>query len=170
MNIVDLNHYNDDCTLPIRNLYEKTGNSSISGYLGEELEKMGFDEEGHLHFSTHKEIEDGNIDSHGVVLDDSVLIKQRQLSHDMNSYRLYSWDVDKSMYTFLSFDNESSLNHFFNVIKRFGYSLCDDDISLLFQEMGLTFESVTQVLLNQKKNPLDAMFDEEVKEDSPFVM
>ena len=169
MNIEELSQYGDDYVQPLVMLYKRVGNHSKDGYLGEKLDVL-FDGDGKLHYSTHKEINEGAVDSQGVVLGDSVLIKQVQRSHDLTSYRLYFWDTKKDMYTFLSFDNELSLNRYYDVIQRFGVSLCDEDISILFQEMGLTFESVNQILINQRNNPLDYMFEEDEEKSTPFTM
>lgn len=166
MSINDLKLYGEEYTQPLINLYNKTGNSSLSGYLGEELKDVLFDGDGKLHFSTDKKVEDIEINSHGVVLTDSVLIKQVQKGRYNSSYRLYSWDVDDSKYTFISFDNNMALNRYYDTVQRFDVSLCGEDISSLFQEMGLSFESVSQIILNQTMNPMDVLFEQEVEEES----
>ena len=146
MNIHELSQYGDD-TLPLQQLYKNVGSCVMNGYLGDSIDELSFDEEGKVTFSTHKDLGDRAVDSKGVVLSNSILIKQVEKGNDLTSYRLYSWDVDESKYTFLSFDSASSLNRFFEVIKGFDACLCDD-ISTLFQEMGLSFEPVTQVITN----------------------
>ena len=160
MNINELNQYGDFAH-PLEVLYKKTGNCSANGYLGEKLQDVSFDTEGRLEFSTHKEVDDVVVDSKGAVLSDSILVKQTQKGHSFTSCQLYSWDVSQNKYTFLAFDNEDSLNQFYSVIKRFDANLCDEDVSSLFQEMGLTFESVIQVLLNQERSPIEGMFEEQ---------
>ena len=95
-----------------------------------------------------------------------VLISQTVKSSSDTSYRLYSWDVNNECYTLLSFDREFALKRYYDVIKRFNVNLNGDDVSSLFKEMGLTFDNVIQILLNQKVNPIDRMFYEEQTEES----
>ena len=150
-------------------LEKNAGNCIMDGFLGEDFLDLSFDDEGRLQFMSNKKIDDTSIDSIGVVLSDSVLIRQVEQNSILRSYRLYSWDVDRNLYTFLEFDDKSSWNHFFDVIKRFDICLCGGDISSQFQEMGLTFESVTQILLNQRVDPLSRMFDDEFSEEKRSI-
>ncbi len=163
MNINDLKLYGDELTEPLLVLFKKTGNKSISGYLGEEFNDLLFDDDGKIHFSTIKNADGMKIDSHVVLLDNSILIKQTQKGNYSSSYRLYSWDIDNDRYTYISFDNPIALNRYYDTIKRFDISLCGEDISSLFQEMGLTFESINQILLNQSIDPMEVLFDEDNK-------
>jgi len=171
MNIEELKQYGEDFTKPLVTLYQNTGNCTVSGFLGEELQDVYFDGDGKLFFSTHKESDEISIDSHGVVLTDSVLIRQVQKGRYQSSYRLYSWDVDQDMYTFISFDNGMTLKRYYDTIQRFGTDLCGEDISSVFQEMGLTFDHVNQILLNQKVSPIEKMLREEEEEEHiPYTM
>ena len=142
-----------------------SGNCIMNGFLGEDIVDTNYDGDGRFEFVTSKQNENGVVDSVGVVLDDSVLIKQVDQGESNTYYKLYSWDVDSGIYTFLSFDNRQSLNHFYNVIKRFGKNMCEEDISSSLAEMGLTFDNVTQVLLNQSVDPVARMFDEEMERE-----
>ena len=173
MNIGELNlgdEYTNHSTYLLGRLEKNTGNCVMNGFLGEDFLDLSFDEEGRLEFSSCKEVDDVVIHSLGVALSDSVLIRQEEQDHSSSFYRLYSWDVDNNIYTFLGFDSKDALDRYFDVVKRFDICLCGEDISTLFQEMGLTFESVTQVLLNQKVDPLQRMFDEEMDEERSFSM
>ena len=168
MKIEELNQYGD-FGQPLIQLYQRVGNRSTTGYLGEDL-KVQFDSDGRVQYNTHKELDEMNVDSQGVLLNDSILIKQVQRGHDFSSYRLYSWDTSENMYTYISFDQETALNRFFGVIKRFDANLCVDDISSSFQNMGLSFDNVNQILLKQRPNPLDWMLEEEEEKRAPFTM
>lgn len=170
MNIDELNQYGE-FALPLEKQFKRNGSCPMNGYLGEDM-KVSFDEEGRLEFSTQKTVEGSEVDSKGVALSEGVLVKQTQKSPASNSYRLYSWNEEGDRYTFLAFDSQRALDQYYKVLKRFNASLCDDDISTMFQEMGLSFESVTQVLLNQERNPMDAMFEEEQASNASgsFVM
>ncbi len=164
MNIDELGLYEEDFAIPLVELHKQTGNSLVSGYLGEKLNDAYFDSSGFFRFSTHKEMDDSVVDTKGIILSDSVLLSQIIKGHEDTSYRLYSWDVDDGCYTFLAFDKEFAMKRYFDVISRFNANLNRDDISSLFKEMGLTFDNVTQILLNQKINPMDMMFEEEMEE------
>ena len=169
MNINELNQFGEECTRPLTTFYKRTGNCMMNGFLGDSLQNVSFDEDGRLQFSSLKEGET-TVDTKGVVLSDSILLKQTVKEEGSTGYRLYSWDVDEDRYTFLSFDNPMTMNRYFDVIKRFDSNLCDEDISLLFQEMGLKFESVNQVLLNQKYRSVDFGSNEEKDQKRPFGM
>ena len=166
MTITELEQVQDECTLPLRTLYQQTGDRLVSGFLGGEIERLELDEDGHLFFSTHREREEVQTDSRGVILDTSILIKQRQKGREDSFYRIYSWDLDAKQYTMLSFDGESSMNRFFNVMKRFDMNIGGEDITEVFRDMGLTFDSVNQILLNQSVNPMDELFVPDPPEDS----
>ncbi len=154
----------------LEKLCNKTGNCSMNGYLASSLVDCSFDENGVLEFYSCKKDESGTTDSIGCVLDDSVLIKQVQKGELSDYSRLYSWNVEDGVYTYLEFDDKSALNTFYNRIKRMGVNLCDDDLSTSLQGMGLTFDNVTKVLINQKVDPLMSMFDEEKKSEGSLVL
>ena len=171
MNVIDLEVFQNESTWPVQKLYEKTGSCKMNGYLGEDLKDPYLDENGLFCFSTHKEVEDTVIDSFGTAYKDSVLIKQTSKSYTGTDYSLYSWDASQGKYTFLGFDDPNALDRFYDRIRKFGINLCDEDVTLLFREMGLTLENVTNILLNQERNPMDMMFDDEFSGgDGQFVL
>ena len=149
----------------LEKIYLISDNCIMNGFLGDESLKTAIDDYGDFVFATSKESDDGVVDSTGVVFDDSVLIKQVEHGESNTFYKLYSWDIESGTYAFLSFDNQESLNHFYNVIKRFGKNIGSEDISSSLGEMGLTFDNVTQVLLNQSVDPIARMFDEEMEKE-----
>ena len=153
MKIEELIFYGDSIAKPLIDLYHETGNTAISGYLGEELKDLNINSRGDLSFYTVKEKEEMTITSDVVSYGSSVLIAEEQKGHDNTNYRMYSWDTNEMQYVFIEFDNPMSMRDFFKVIPRFNKSLCEDDISTTFQKMGLRFDNVTQIRLNQKVNP-----------------
>ena len=166
MNINDLSIYDEKFAIPLVKLYKNTGNSLISGYLGEKFNSAFFDEFGRFNFSTHKELDEAAVDSRGIIIgDDSVLISQKVKGSADTSYRLYSWDTNEECYTLLSFDREFALDRYYDVVKRFNVNLNGDYVAYLFKEMGISFDNVIQILLNQKTNPIDKMFDEEMEKE-----
>ena len=171
MNINGLSQLGDECSQPLRMLYKNNGSCLVNGYLGDDVKDVSFDDNGHFEFTTHKDFDDSTVDSKEAVLDNSVLIKQTQKGYDFVSFRIYSWDVEQNKYSLLGFDRKDAMDRYYEVLKNNDINLCDDDISVLLQEVGLTFDSVTQVLLNQQTNPLDNMFQTSSSNDEkPFMM
>lgn len=157
----------------LERLRDEAGNCVMNGFLSDSVSACSFDSNGVLEFSSDKEKDDVVISSVGAVLPNGVLIRQTQKGEVSSFYNLYSWNAKGDSYTYLSFDNGDILKRYYDTIKRFGHNLCDEDITDLFKEMGLSFDSVTQVLLNQKVDPIQRMFDDEMevasKEDS-FIL
>lgn len=147
----------------LERLRDDTGNCIMNGFLTDSVSSCNFDSNGLLEFTSHKEKDGTSISSVGVVLSDSILIRQTQKGEVSSYYSLYSWDDKDGSYTYLSFDNGDILKEYYERIKRMGISLCNEDVSDAFKAMGLSFENVTQVLLNQKVDPIQRMFDEELE-------
>ena len=57
----------------------------MNGFLGDDLTRCSFNDVGNLEFSSHHEEDETIIDSSGVVLSDSVLLKQTELIQKMIS-------------------------------------------------------------------------------------
>lgn len=149
----------------LEKLYNNAGNCVMDGFLGDSVDSCNFDENGILEFSSRKEKDGVIVQSVGAVLSDSILIKQNQEGEMSEFHNLYSWNKSGDSYTYLCFDDESVLNRYYGVMKRFDVDLCSEDISTAFKRMGLSFDNVTQVLLNQKVDPVQRMFDEEMNSE-----
>lgn len=160
---------NEDGDLSIERLEklrDDAGNCIMNGFLTDSVSSCNFDSNGLLEFTSNKEKDGTLISSVGVVLPDSILIRQTQKGEVSSYYSLYSWDDEEECYTYLSFDSGDALKNYYERIKRLGVNLCKEDISDAFKAMGLSFENVTQVLLNQKVDPIQRMLDEEMESDS----
>ena len=165
--------YEMDPILSLKRLQQATGNSIMNGFLGEDLSNCYFDDNGYLEFMTDCEREGVKIHSCGAVLEDSVIIKQVQSDRDNTTHHLYSWDLNNYHYTFLAIEDEDHLNRFYDTIKRTNTNLCVGDISDNFKKIGLSFDFVNRVLLNQSIDPFHQMFDDEFTKDekeNSFVM
>ena len=163
MRLVDINLEERDELDPVftlKRLYDVTGNCYENGFLGEEFIYFNYDENHILEYATNCEKKGSIIDSRGASLMDSVLIKQTQTSEELTSYYLYSWDTNKNVYAILTVENEDYLNRYYEQMKKMNVNLCDGDISMNFEKMGLTFDGVHRVLLNQTVNPMDSLFEE----------
>ncbi len=155
-------------------LVNKNGSCLMDGYLGVDNISFSFDDLGLLEFYTEKEEDGLTTKSNGVVLDDCVVIKQVQ-DCDLLSYnQLMSWDILDNSYTYIGFDDVNVLNDCYDKIKKRGINLAKEDISLKFTELGISFESIAQVLLNQKVDSLSLMVDEarasQVIDDGSFML
>lgn len=144
----------------LKKIYRNTGNSAISGYLGDSVNDFSIDDYGNLEFKSSKKTENKEINSYGTVLENSVLIKQIQKSRDNIFYQLFSWNVSDNSYTYVVFDDMKSLDYAYNQLKRPGINVEESDVSLLFNELGISFDNIAQILLNQKADELSTMIDE----------
>lgn len=141
-------------------LLTETGDSSKSGYLDDSITGMSLDEFGNLQFESFREKEGRIINSHGVVYNGCVLIKQQETIGNRNYYQIYSWDVDNKCYTYVSFDTEEPMVSCYDKLRRAQVNLHNEDISLKFSELGVSFDDIAQVRLHQKADTftLDDMF------------
>lgn len=145
-------------------LLSVTGDSSKSGYLDDSITGMSLDEFGNLQFESYREKDGRVINSTGVVFDDCVLIRQHEKVGNRDYYQMYSWDVSDKCYTYISFDKEKPMTDCFNKLKSTQVNLHNEDISLKFAELGISFDDIAQVKLHQNMNSfsLDDMFRDRV--------
>ena len=133
----------------LKRLYEKSGNCSLSGFLGDSIESIFVDNNGHLEFISRREDEKIEIITNGMVLSDSIVMMQRQNSNSNQSFYLYCWDSNSNLYTYLQFDNETSLNDCYDRLKKNDMNLCSGDVSAKLQELGVSYDNISQILLNK---------------------
>ena len=170
MRISDVNKYVDYNEKVVKDAYVltklllETGDSSKSGYLDDSITNMSLDSLGNLQFESYREKDGRIISSLGVVFNDCVLIKQQEKVGKRNYYQLYSWDVNDKCYTYISFDNELPMNECFDKLRLSEVNLHNEDISLKFDELGISFDDIAQVRLHQnmKSFSLDDMFRDRV--------
>lgn len=148
----------------LESLYHNAGNCVMDGFLGDSVYSCAFDENGVLEFSSTKDKDGTVMESVGAVLSDGILIKQKQSGEFTQYHNLYSWNSESDSYTFLCFDDQSVLDRYYDVMKRLDANLCSEDITSEFKRMGLSFDNITQVLLNQKVDPIQRMLDDEMEE------
>lgn len=145
-------------------LLSETGDSSKSGYLEDSIVGMSLDESGNLQFDSYREKEGRIINSSGVVFDDCVLIRQEEAIGNRCYYQIYSWDVVNKCYTYISFDTKTPMIDCFNKLRKGQVNLHNEDISLKFSELGISFDDIAQVKLHQKIDTfsLDDIFRDRV--------
>lgn len=154
-------------------LVDKNGSCSLNGYLGTANIEFSFDDMGSLEFETESKNSEVLTKSKGVVLDDCVVIRQVQNSDNMSYNQLISWNCPDNSYTYLSFDNFKAMDDCYEKIKVGEVNLAKEDISLKFAELGISFDNVAQVLLNQKVDMLTSMVEEsstQATDDVSFML
>ena len=129
----------------LKKLYDVTGNCLENGLLAEEFTNCEFDDEHRLMYFTSSE-KDGNvINSQGVVLLNSVLIRQVQSVNDDEIYNIYSWNTFDNVYTKVTFDNKKALNNCFGALLDNHICLCDVDVEETFNKLNIPVDSVRSV-------------------------
>lgn len=157
----------------LSSLLEKNGSCAMNGYIGETNRKFTIDNNGVFEFATVNQSADYETKSQGAVLGDGVVIKQVQKSEKTSYNQLYAWNIDDNSYTYIVFDNSISLDDCYEKTKVMDVNLAKEDLSSKFAEMGISFDNVAQVLLNQKVDSVSSMIEEatrEVVDDTSFVL
>ena len=99
MRINELDHYQDEHVAVLKDMFQATGNCPMNGYLGEDLDRMAYDEDGNFHFSTEHHGEDFVTQSRGVVYGNNLLVKQK--NYPRNSVFLLENEVHLQLGTHL---------------------------------------------------------------------
>lgn len=143
----------------LKRLLVNTGNCVMNGYLGDSVSGVSLDEYGNIEFVSRKEDNSVLVESRGAVLSDSVVIRQKQDIKNRTYYQVFSWDLAEDVYTYIAFDDAESMNSCYEKIKKFDVNLCKEDISNKFVELGISFDSIAQILLNQSVHSDDFVED-----------
>ncbi len=157
----------------LNDLVNKNGSCSMNAYLGTADIQFSFDDLGLLEFETESKNEEIVTKSRGVVLDDCVVIKQVQSSDGISYNQLLSWDNADNSYTYIAFDNVKAMDDCYEKLKFNDINLAKGDISLVLTEIGISFDSIAQVLLNQKVDILSSMVDEatsQLADNTSFIL
>lgn len=164
MNAIDWESYNNDNIGVLRILYKNSGSCVMNGYLGDSVSSFSLDENGNLEFASNKTIGDITTSSTGAILTDSVLIKQIDKQKDRIHHQLFSWDVPRNRYSYLLFSDEKSLNDCYEKLKNNDICLCGNDVPTIFKNHDISFDNISQILLDQNVDSINAMF-EDAQED-----
>ena len=144
----------------LKRLLGNTGNCAMNGYLGDSVSGVSITSNGNVEFSSNKKDDSTLVNSKGTVLSDSVVIKQEQTIGNRVYYQVFSWDLAEDVYTYIAFDDSESMNACYEKIKTFDVNLCREDISTKFVEMGIAFDHMAQILLNQSVHSSNSMIGE----------
>ena len=133
----------------LETIWNYVGDSVLNGYLGSSVETVSFDEGGRLEFDSRFETDDVVTLSTGVVLSDSVIIRQVQ-KHDKGYYcQLISWTKDGKNYSTIVFDNVRTLDKAYSGMKQLSGEFLDDNVNSVLEELGISFDSVMNVKIGQ---------------------
>ena len=133
----------------LETIWNYVGDSVLNGYLGSSVETVSYDEDGRLEFDSRFETDDVVTLSTGVVLSDSVIIRQVQ-KHDKGYYcQLISWTKDGKNYSTIVFDNVKTLDKAYNGLKKLSGEFLDDNVSSVLEELEISFDSVMNVKIGQ---------------------
>jgi len=143
----------------LKRLLVNTGNCSMNGYLGDSVSGVSITPQGNVEFASKKKDDSILVDSKGTVLSDSVVIKQEQTIGNRVYYQVFSWDIADDVYTYIAFDDVEAMDSCYEKIKTFDVNLCREDISMKFIEMGIAFDHIAQILLNQSVHSSNSTID-----------
>ena len=141
------------------NLYDNSGNCDMNGYLGDSVDTISFDKYGLLEFSYYKKINHLDVYSKGAILDSGIIIGQVQDSGIKSINQMYAWNKDCTEYTYIIFDSFDALKKCYQQAKKYEVDFTSGNISSLFSKLGISFDSVCQILLNQRVDNLNLMFN-----------
>lgn len=134
----------------LENIYEYAGDCQMNGYLGSSVLSISYDKQGKVEFDSSYESDGVTIESIGVVLSDSVVIKQVQKESEKVLYQLYSWKKDGSCYTYIAVDSKEVLESTYKGLKKIDCPFLDDNVHQVFEEIGVDFENVMNIKIGQE--------------------
>ena len=129
----------------LEDISERVGDCSEIGYLGSSVSTISYDEFGNVEFQSEKNINGFVIKSTGAVLDDSVIIMQIQEGSNGKLLQLYSWKVDGSKYTYLTFDSFLALEKAYTEIKKCNKGFLAENLDSDLQEIGISYRDIMDV-------------------------
>ena len=133
----------------LETIWNYVGDSVLNGYLGSSVETVSYDEDGRLEFDSRFETDDVVTLSTGVVLSDSVIIRQVQ-KHDKGYYcQLISWTKDGKNYSTIVFDNVNTLDKAYNGLKKLSGEFLDDNVNSVLDELQISFDNIMNIKIGQ---------------------
>lgn len=143
-NLVEGASYEEKITV-LEDISERVGDCPEIGYLGSSVSNISFDENGKLEFQSEKNVSDLVIKSTGAVLDNTVIIMQTQESNNSKLLQLYSWKLDGSKYTYLTFDSYLALEKAYLEIKKQNKGFLAENLDKDLQDVGVSYRDIMDV-------------------------
>ena len=136
--------YEEKITI-LEDISERVGDCPEIGYLGSSVSNISMDENGKLEFQSEKNTNDLVNKSTGAVLDDNVIIMQIQESNNSKLLQLYSWKLDGSKYTYLTFDSTLALEKAYFEIKKQNKGFLAGNLDSDLQDIGISYRDIMDV-------------------------
>ena len=124
---------------------ERVGDCVEIGYLGSSVSNISYDEFGNVEFQSEKRAKDIVTKSSGTVLDESVIIMQVQESDTSRLLQLYSWKLDGSKYTYLTFDSKLALEKAYLEIKKQNVGFLAENLDDNLQKLDISYRDIIDV-------------------------
>lgn len=138
----------------LEELCEKTGDCVMNGYLGSSVTNIAYDGLGNLEFQSEHRCGNLLTNSTGVLLDNSLLVKQTQDDGNRRNLQLFSWKMDGSSYTYVAFDNEEVLDMAYEKIRAYYPHFLNEDVDLELAQLQIPMDNVMDIKVSQDVEPL----------------
>lgn len=129
----------------LENICEYAGDCLENGYLGSSVSNISYDEFGRVEFQSEHYSKEITTTSIGAVLDNSVVIMQVQKSDNCKLLQLYSWKIDGSCYTYLTFDSVLALEKAYNEIKKQNKEFLASNLDGDLHDVGISYRDIMDV-------------------------
>lgn len=129
----------------LETISERVGDCLEIGFLGSAVSNISYDENGIVEFQSEKRTHDLVTKSTGAVLDEGVFIMQIQESATSKLLQLYSWKLDGSKYTYLTFDSVLALEKAYTEIKKLNKGFLAENLDDDLQELGISYRDIMDV-------------------------
>ena len=134
----------------LENIYEYAGDCQMNGYLGSSVLSISKDRKGRVEFDSCFEGEYASFESTGVVLSESVVIKQYQRQDEKVLYQLYVWKKDGSCYSYIAVENDDVLQKLYKGLKKVDCQILDGDIHKILEDVGVSLDEVMDIRTSQE--------------------
>lgn len=134
----------------LENIYEYAGDCQMNGYLGSSVLSISKDRKGKVEFDSFFEGEYASFESTGVVLSESVVIKQYQRQDEKVLYQLYVWKKDGSCYSYIAVENDDVLQKLYKGLKNIDCQILDGDIHKILEDVGVSLDEVMDIRTSQE--------------------
>ena len=129
----------------LEDICERVGDCQELGYLGSSISNICYDEFGMLEFQSQKIGYNLIINSIGAVLGESVVIMQIQESDSSRLLQLYSWKLDGSKYTYLTFDSKLALEKAYYQMKKCNIGFLAENLDADLQKMEVGYRDIMDI-------------------------
>ena len=129
----------------LENIVNRVEDCSEIGFLGSSVSNISYDDLGNFEFQTEKSTYYTSIKSVGTVLEESVVIMQVQESNNGRLLQLYSWKLDGSKYTYLTFDSKLALEKAYLEIKKQNVGFLAENLDDNLQKLDISYRDIIDV-------------------------